>query len=764
MFTDIVGYTKMMQNDEALAFKIRTRHREVFEQQHQVFQGEIVQYFGDGTLSIFSSAVEAVQCAIKIQKILSDNQPVVPVRIGLHLGDIVYNQTEVYGDGVNVAARIENISTAGSILLSEKINDELKNHKEVSTISLGSFEFKNVANPVEIFAISNQGLKLPIASELKGKRTSHTKSIAVLPFVNMSSNQENEFFSDGMTEEIINALTKIKGLRVTSRTSSFFFKGRNLPVSEIGKELNVSTILEGSIRLAGKKMRITVQLIDVTDDYHFWSETFDRPVEDVFAVQDEISLLIADRLREHLGHLEIDEHLVKDQEIPFDTYLSYLKSRYLMLKMSKSEIDAGISILQPVISKYPEYPLAYLGVHLGYTLLGTLGLMPAMEAFATGQKFLDRAIELDENLPECQLHLSWICFLQKWDLECTYHHLNRVLEIRPMVDYYQTMTSVVMVERKYKAASNYIDTAIQLDPFSDINYHLKGFIMYCQEKYEEAIEFFQKSVSLKSGSQVSLLYWGQTLLLLNRNEDALHFFQNLDDETDLLIKEGGIALSLIAAGQPEKAKPGIEVLENALDSDKLEKALLMLILCKTMEGKLQEAIQLVEKGLSYRLPLLVYLRIEPMVKPLWSIPEFENLMQQIFPTLTNLKHTTRKYKKSLLDKNLLDQYRNHLHQLMAGEKLFLNPDLTLRDLADRMNLSANQLSQLLNEGFNQNFSEFVNSHRLDTFKLKAADPKKRNLTILALAYESGFNSKTVFNTYFKKHTGQTPKEYWKSLS
>ena len=529
MFTDIVGYTALMQRDEKAAMKVRVRHREVFEQQHESHQGKIIQYYGDGTLSIFESAVQAVECAIRIQRLLMEGELAVPLRIGLHIGDIVYDKTEIYGDGVNVTSRIESMGVVGAILLSGKLNDELKIQKQISTQSLGIFEFKNVINPVEVFSVTNEGFTIPSPADLQGKFKQPIKSIAVLPFVNMSSSEENEFFSDGMTEELINALTKIKGLKVTSRTSSFFFKNKNIPITEIGLKLNVSTLLEGSIRLAGNRMRITTQLIDVADDFHFWSDTFDRSIEDVFAVQDEISLLIAERLREHLGHIEIEGHLVKAPDISIELYKRYLSSRYHMLKMTKPEIEKGLSILQEIITEEPDFAWAHLGIHLGYTLLGTIGLIPAGEAFTTAKPYLDKAIQLDEDLPECQLHLSWISFLQDWDLDAAYKHLNKVLEIRPIVDYYQSMVTILVAEGKFKASLNYIETALQLDPFSEINYHLKGFVLYAQENYEEAIEHFKKSVSLKSGSQVSLLYWGQALLLQGREREGLAFFQDFSE-------------------------------------------------------------------------------------------------------------------------------------------------------------------------------------------------------------------------------------------
>ena len=761
MFTDIVGYSALMQRDENAAVKMRTLHRQEFKKNHEVHHGDILQYYGDGTLSVFASGLEAVECAIDIQMALQ-KENLVPLRIGLHIGDIVFDGTEVYGDGVNLASRIESLGVAGSILLSGKLNDELKNHPHVLTESLGKVKLKNISKPVEVFAVTNKGIKIPESFELKGIPQKEAKSVAVLPFVNMSSNTDNEYFSDGMTEEIINALAKIKGLKVTSRTSSFHFKNVNLPISRIGKELNVSTILEGSVRLSGTKMRITAQLIDVKDDYHFWSETFDRPLEDVFAVQDEISLLIAERLREHIGHFEIEEQLVQDQEIPVDVYQGYLKSRYHILKMGKSDIETGISILENIIVDWPNFALAHLGMHLAYTLLGTIGLVPLPEAFAKGQPFLDKAMELDENLPECQLHLSYASLIQKWDLQGTYRHLNKVYEAGPIVEYYPSMASTLVAEGRFAAARTYIETAIQLDPFSSVNYHLKGFIDYCEEKYDRAITSFEKAVELKSDFKTSTLYWGQALLLMGKGEEGLAFFEKLpQDETEDVMRLGGTTMAYAVMGKKEQAEKGIAKLEAALETDLMGRALNLLILCNALLGRTSETFELIEKGIANRLPMMIYLFVEPILKPFHGMSRFQVLRREVLGEGSQFETSKRKYQKSLINKTHIKKYKNQLDLLMLDEQPYLDPSLTLKALAEMMEIPSNHLSQLLNEGYGKNFADFVNTYRLETFKAKVADPSQRNLTILALAYDSGFNSKTVFNTFFKKTMGTTPRVYWK---
>jgi TolB-like protein len=327
MFTDIEGYTSLMQSDENIAIELREKHRTVLEKCVSDFNGKILQYYGDGTLSTFNSAVEAVQCAIDIQKNLNTS-PKIPVRAGIHLGDIVFQDDGIYGDGVNIASRVESLSISGAVLISDKVNDELGNHSDIRTKALGIYNLKNVSRPFGIFAVVDDLLNIPSPEQIRNKTGEVKKSIAVLPFVNMSADKENEYFSDGMTEEILNALAGVDGLQVTSRTSSFAFKNQNLDVRTIGKELNVKTVVEGSVRKAGNKVRITAQLINTSDGYHIWSEVYDRDLEDVFAVQDEISSKIANTLRKKLDLKDEVRGETQIESRNLEAYELYLKGRF----------------------------------------------------------------------------------------------------------------------------------------------------------------------------------------------------------------------------------------------------------------------------------------------------------------------------------------------------------------------------------------------------------------------------------------------------
>ncbi|MEE9238152.1 MAG: adenylate/guanylate cyclase domain-containing protein, partial [Thermodesulfobacteriota bacterium] len=293
MFTDMVGYTALMQEDEGKARRLIQRHRDLVKPNIDRHDGEIIQYVGDGTFCRFDSAIEAVNAALEIQLVFKLEDEI-SLRIGIHVGDIMVEGDEVYGDGVNVASRIERLAEPGGVCISERVYDDIRNQSKLEAHLLGERVLKNVERPINIYSLILEDKKMPqsksqnVVLREKGNDTGGN-SIAVLPFVNMSSDPENEYFGDGLAEEIINALTKIQDLRVASRTSSFAFKERSDDIREMGEKLNVNKILEGSVQKQGKKLRITAQLINVEDGYHLWSERYDKVLEEVFDIQDEIT-------------------------------------------------------------------------------------------------------------------------------------------------------------------------------------------------------------------------------------------------------------------------------------------------------------------------------------------------------------------------------------------------------------------------------------------------------------------------------------------
>ena len=589
-------------------------------------------------------------------------------------------------------------------------------------------------------------------------------TIAVLPFVNMSPQKEQEYFCDGITEEIINALAQIEQLKVTSRTSSFFFKNKDFPLTEIGKLLNVSTILEGSIRISTNKVRITAQLIDADSDYHFWSEVFDRALDDIFSVQDEISLLIADKIRENVGHLSLNEHLVTPPLISAQNYQEYLKGKYLIQSMVASSIFEGISMLEKIIEVAPKFPYAYLNIHLGYTILGTTGGLSPQEAFAKGNPYFKSAVEINGDLPECRLFLASISFWQKWDVPDAFMKLNEAIALNPSyADAHQSMTPLLCIEGKYEAALNYINTAIQLDPFSPMNHYLKGVVYYVQEKYEEASQHFNKSLEITPGFLPPLINLGNVLLLENKIEASKALFQKLPSiGLGEVAKIGGEGLIDVLENRAESAQLKIERLESFLHSEMKDRALFFLAQIHCALGSHETAIDLIKKGIEERIPFMIMIDLEPFFKPLHAYESYQKVIAQLPISKVEGVKLRKKYVKTALKKEAIERYLSRLEMVMINQKPYLEA-ISLRQLAKMTDMHPNQLSQLINEHIGQRFSDYINAYRLEHFKSLVEQPKNQNLTLLALAYESGFNSKTVFNTFFKKTTGKTPKAYWKEV-
>src|ERR1700733_3909077 len=286
MFTDIVGYTALMGEDEDKAFEILRKNRQLQKPVIEKYNGKWIKELGDGVLASFPAVSDAVLCASEIQNVCNGNNEF-KLRIGIHLGEVLFENEDIFGDGVNIASRLQSIAPIGGIWVSESVQKNISNKKEILTRFIREETLKNVKDPVRIYEVITNHLSLE--NEIKDlARSFPGKSVAVLPFVNMSSDPEQEYFSDGISEEIINILAQIPSLKVPGRTSTFTFKGKNEDLRSIGQKLSVNTILEGSVRSAGNRIRITTQLINVQDGFQIWSEKYERILTDVFEVQDEI--------------------------------------------------------------------------------------------------------------------------------------------------------------------------------------------------------------------------------------------------------------------------------------------------------------------------------------------------------------------------------------------------------------------------------------------------------------------------------------------
>jgi len=608
MFTDIQGYTALMQEDEDHAIHIRERHREVFNKMTKKYNGKILQYYGDGTLSIFNSAIEAVQCAIDLQlEYLKD--PVIPVRIGIHTGDIIYSEEEIIGDGVNIASRIESLAVPGSILISEKVYDEIKNQSSIKTRSLQTFELKNVSKTMEVFSISNEGLIIPDAEEIKGKVKEYSpvtdkdpeskqnksvkkrrswilfsiigivvlicgyliyqniywsgpkiknldKSIAVLAFNNLSNDPSQEYFSDGISEEILNSLAKVEGLKVAGRTSSFSFKGKDVDIPTIGKELGVGMVLEGSVRKSENQLRITAQLINVSDGYHIWSEQYDKELEDIFTIQEEIATHIVTLLK--LTVLK-----PKGANQPTDNikaYDFYLKGQhYLSLDMD-GIVDALINF-DKAIELDPEFALAYAGKGHAYIGSGAYGMLPMDRAIMEARKAANKSILLDDTQFEGHAVLAYIALFYDWDWEAARSEYEKAIELGlPDPDHFITWYQALLFEN-YEAAIHDSKTIVERDPLSIEAYWELGRSYYLGRQYDEAISSFKEALKLNPDYSEAYRGIGACYRQLEMYEES---FTALGKALELTQGHGPAVMDILAvmgaAGQKEALNAELDTL------------------------------------------------------------------------------------------------------------------------------------------------------------------------------------------------------------
>lgn len=521
MFADMTGYTAMMQDDEQKAKTLMDRQRKTLEKFIPGYNGKIIKYIGDGTLSIFGSAAEAVKCAIDIQMELQQ-EPKVLLRIGLHSGDIVYENQDVYGDTVNIASRIETLAVPGAVFISGKVYDEIKNQHDIKAIELGKFTLKNVKSQVEIYAVANEGLVIPTPGQI-GIKAMPEKSIAVLPFINMSADPENEYFSDGISEEILNALTHVEGLQVTARSSAFSFKGKNEDIRQIGIKLGVSTVLAGSVRKAGKRIRITAQLINTADGYHVWSEVYDSDLEDIFEVQDEISLKILNRLKENFSAGVKKEPIIKPPTENIDAYNLYLKGRFHWNKSNPEDADKAIKNFEEAIRIDPEFALAYCGLSYCYSFLGSAGLLPPSEAYPKAKDYTLKAIELDPNHAESHLSLATIKFYHNWDFEGAETSLNKALSLSLNSSLINQVHGWFLIAKgDFDKAIEKMKHALTLDPLSlPLISNLADAYSFAG-RFPEALAQYDKAIEMDPSFRRAFEGRGMVFLLNGENEKAIN--------------------------------------------------------------------------------------------------------------------------------------------------------------------------------------------------------------------------------------------------
>lgn len=501
MLTDMAGYTALAQRNERLALELLEEHSRLLRPLFAQHGGREIKATGDGFLVEFASALQATRCAIEIQKRLAErNAAVAPerriaIRIGLHIGDAVYRGSDVFGDAVNITSRIEPLAEPGGICLSQQVYDQVWNKVEAPLISLGRQELKNVQLPMEVYRIV-----FPWEREAAGGAAPPDRTrIAVLPLANISPDPLDEYFTDGMTEELIYRLSKIRELKVIAQTSVMPYKRAVKRVAEIGRELRVGTVLGGSVRKADNKLRITVQLIDVQSEEHLWSELYERQLEDVFAIQSDIAQRVAEALQVHLLAGE-RRQLEKRTTRNLGAYTLYLTGRQLWNMRLEEGLRLAIEQFQQAIEIDPDYALAYAGLADAYSIMANWGFLPEGEGYSQAREAALKALELDNKLGEAHASLGLIKWAYEHKVREAEREFRRAIELNPNYPTAHHWYAMFLQGLgRHEEALAEVRRALDLDPLSPVINHALGKILLLTGQFEAAREQYQRTVELAPG-------------------------------------------------------------------------------------------------------------------------------------------------------------------------------------------------------------------------------------------------------------------------
>ena len=442
MFTDIVGYTALMGSNEDKAFEVLKKNQDIHKKLILQFNGTLIKEMGDGMLISFDLASEAVRCAIEIQKASKEQD--IPLKIGIHEGEMVFAEADVLGDSVNIASRLQENAKKGCIHISSSVYKNVRNKADINTRFVEERTFKNVAEPVKVYKVFiDEKEQIPVANnqESSNKYLYYVlagivivslliwkylptdepieigKSIAVLPFVDMSASKDQEYLGDGLAENIITSLSGIKELKVIGRTSSFQFKGDKIDLRDVGEKLKVAAVLEGSVQKSGSKIRIIAQLINVKDGSQIWTEQYDREMTDIFAIQDEIALGITEGLK---ITMLIDSDKTSDK-IPtenMEAYESYLKGRHIQSDWSINNVEASLKYFNRAIDLDTLFAEAYTWLGVSYVSLGTwYGNLSGKEASELANPYFYKALEINPGNAQALSYLGSSKYFFEWDFK-----------------------------------------------------------------------------------------------------------------------------------------------------------------------------------------------------------------------------------------------------------------------------------------------------------------------------------------------------------
>ena len=495
---DIAGYSRLMGADELGTARALREHRDAIDPIVASHGGRIVKTMGDGLLVEFPSVVAAVECAVTVQKLMAERNADVPedrrmmFRIGINIGDVLIEGDDILGDGVNVAARLEAIAEPGGIYVSHAAHQQVLDKLDVTFEDTGEHQFKNIARPVKAYRVQHAG---PAVSSRPTLPHPEKPSIAVLPLQNLSGDPTQDYFSDGITEDIITELSRFRSLFVVARNASFSLRAKTADVTEAGRRLSVRYVVEGSVRKAGKRVRVTIQLVDTVSGNHLWGERYDRELEDIFVVQDEITRAVVSTLPERLEDAGRD--LAKRKQTSnFTAYDLVLLGNERWRRLTWKDLAEALNYFRSAVALDPLYARAHANIawtHVCSVFLETAGATSLDEAL----RHIERALDIDDSDAWSHGVFGQLLFLLKRDDEAEIH-LERALALNPNdADVAAVFANILVYWGRWQESLTWIDAAKRLNPLPPNLYHwYHALALYSGREYEQAIRALKEMRSL----------------------------------------------------------------------------------------------------------------------------------------------------------------------------------------------------------------------------------------------------------------------------
>jgi TolB-like protein/class 3 adenylate cyclase len=658
MFTDMVGYSALSQRDSKLALELLKEHREILRQIFPRFHGTEIKTIGDAFLVEFNSALEAAQCAIEIQRTLAKRDADAPaerqiqLRIGIHIGDVIHRENDVYGDGVNIASRIEPLASPGGICLSMDVERQIRNAVETRFEKLAPTELKNISVPMDLFRIvlpwetklDIRGQTSEVGSEIRrgegqpvrrsldegGKSETSARfpwheivigilllaaliggaflwfhrsaspgslttevvipenSVAVLPFVNMSEDKANEYFSDGISEELLNLLSKIPQLKVAARTSSFSFKGKGVEIPEIARQLHVANVLEGSVRRSGDQLRITAQLVRAAQGYHLWSETYDRKMDDIFKIQDEIAGEVVKELK-----VKLLGAAPKVRTTDPKAYALYLQARELGRQMNADAFAKSDALLRQVLEMDPRYAPAWNELARNFYNKVSMGVLSNQEGYARAGEAAEKALSIDPDYAPAHAELGRIAMYGN-DLAGAARHYERAIALDPTnLDVLRNAATLLGNLGRLDEELALNEAIVRRDPVNLLALFNLGIDQRSAGRYDAAIASFRTVLSLSPDRGGAHMQLGTSLMQKGDAPAALAEIEQEKTETWRMI---GLPMAYCAFGRKADADAALNAVIAKYGKDSAYNIAYVYAFC----GNADKAFEWLDKAVAYQ--------------------------------------------------------------------------------------------------------------------------------------------------------------------